>query len=693
MKIARFLSHFSLPRYCFIAGLVFLFIQPSIAQKEKRNEIHKQLKTLRKAPNFQETDTTYIDLLNDLGKELRFYDLDSLLILSQKALSLSQKADYLLGQSKSFLGMGDYYSDKGTTVAAINNYTKALILSKNMKESRLTLRVMNNLASEYTYKGDYARALNMYLEGIEMAQDNDEKKMLSILNENIAGLYSSQKDYNQALEFYEKVKKINDEVGDDVSSAQTISNLASLYADMGKLDYAMFSINRSIATLEKYKVLDWLAYCYEIKGKVYLKQEKFQWALYWYRQGELLHENLEDDRGKIDLYNGMAEAYFGLGNDSLSQKYALDAFDISKRIKFLEGTQKCAKTLYNINKNKKAYEKALAFHEIYQELTDTLHRNENKKSLTLLKTRAEYDQQKFTLMEENQKALAKQRGLIYAGIIVLVIFAIITFFIKRAEKIQKRLNKELKSKTEKLEIQEAALTDSNETKTKLFSIIGHDLRGPIGALQGLLQLFSDGEMNKTEFFDFIPKLKNDVDHIYFTLNNLLSWGNSQMNGSKIKPSVVSLESLVDENINLLSEVAKAKSIKVVSELNGNTLVWSDSNQIDIVVRNLISNALKFTPENGMINIKAREKNDLWEVSVRDTGVGMDKMTIEKIFQKNANVTTYGTNNEKGTGLGLSLCKEMIEKNGGTIWVESALRKGSTFFFTLPKAENKYSQAS
>jgi len=693
MKFVRFLRFFATLRSYCLVSIAFLFILPGIAQHKKRDEIQGLIESLRSSEEFAETDSAHIDLLNDLGKELRFYAVDSLLILSEEALSLSKKAEYVRGQSRSYLGMGNYYSDKGTRVAAINNYTKALILAKNSEDYALTLRIMNNLASEYAYKGDYARALNMYLEGIEMAEEKGEKEMLSIMNENIAGLYASQKDFNQALDFYKKVKKLNDEIADDVNSAESISNLASLYAEMGKLDYAMFSINRAIAIFEDHKVLDWLAYAYEIKGKVYLKQDKFQWALYWYRQGELLHESLEDDRGKIDLYNGMAEAYFGQRKDSLSQKYAMDAFDISNRIKFLEGTQKCAKTLYNINKNKKEFEKALAFHEIYQALTDTLHRNENKKSLTLLKTRAEYDQQKVALIEENQKALAKQRGLIYAGIIVMVIFAIITFFIKRAEKIQKRLNKELQAKKEKLEIQEAALTDSNETKTKLFSIIGHDLRGPIGALQGLLQMFTDGEMNKSEFFEFIPKLKNDIDHIYFTLNNLLSWGNSQMNGSKIKPSVVTLESLVDENINLLSEVADAKSIKIVSELTGNTLVWSDSNQIDIVVRNLISNALKFTPDNGMITIKAREKDDLWEVSVRDTGVGMDKVTVEKLFKKNANITTYGTNNEKGTGLGLSLCKEMIEKNGGSIWVESTLRKGSTFFFTLPKAENKYSQAS
>ena len=672
---------------------VVLCMQVGFGQANKRRELKEQITSLRKSNKFSEKDTLHIQLLIDLGKEMRYIRPDSFLSLSEEALGYSKNIKYVRGQSESYLGMGGYYSDQGKSTAAINNFNKGLILAQDLANYPLYLRFKNNLATEYNYIGDYAQALNNYLEGIELAELHGEKKMLSVMNENIAGLYIALKDYEHAMEFYKEVQELNNELDDEVSSAMTESNLASLFAEMGTLDHAMFYVNRSIATLERHKVLDWLAYAYEIKGKVYLKQGKFQWALYWYHQSESLHEEIDDPRSKIDLLNGMAEAYFGQSKEDLSEKYALEAYDISTRINFAEGTQKCAKTLYKINKNKKNYGKSLRFHEIYLELSDTLQRNENQKSLTLLKTRSEYDQQKTTLIEENKKALAKQRGLIYAALIVLVIFAIITFFIKRAERIQKTLNKELKIKKAKLEKHEVELQESNDTKTKLFSIIGHDLRGPIGALQGLLQMFTDGEVNKSEFFEFIPKLKSDVDHIYFTLSNLLSWGQTQMNGSTMKPMVLPLESIVNNNIDLLSQVAKTKSIKIISKLAGNTNVWSDSNQVDIVIRNLISNALKFTPDNGMITISSREKNDLWEVSIRDTGVGMDKITMEKLFKKDSSFTTYGTNNEKGTGLGLSLCKEMVEKNGGTIWVESTLRKGSTFYFTLPKAKSKYSQAS
>ena len=166
-----------------------------------------------------------------------------------------------------------------------------------------------------------------------------------------------------------------------------------------------------------------------------------------------------------------------------------------------------------------------------------------------------------------------------------------------------------------------------------------------------------------------------------------------MNGSVTEPTIVPLDNIVTENMNLLTEIAKKKSIELVSEVRENTLAWADTNQIDIVIRNLISNALKFTPMGGKVTVNAIDMESCWQVSVRDTGVGMDKITQKKLFDKNANITTYGTNNEKGTGLGLSLCKEMVEKNKGNIWVESSLETGSCFYFTLPKPQRGYSKAS
>ncbi|MDG1572798.1 tetratricopeptide repeat-containing sensor histidine kinase [Robiginitalea sp. M366] len=658
-----------------------------------RETLVNQIRQMKRAAGFSVKDTAYINRLLELAGESRFYNNDSLYTLASQALDFSRKADYLRGECGAYRRLGDYYSDRGENDKALDYYRMGLELTKTAEDHEGGIKLLSNIAGEYAYKGDYASALNHYLKALELAESHEDLESQSIINENIANLYGDQKDYEQCLMYYKKVKRINNTIGNEVIEAETLSNLASLYADMGQLEYAMFNINQSIDTFEEYRVLDWLAYAYEIKGKIYLKEFNYKWALYWYNQGQLLHEKIEDDRSHIDLLNGMAKAYLGQEQDSMASLYANQAFTLSKKINAKEAVRECSQTLYRIYRKQEDYATALAYHELYQQLSDSLARKENQQSLKLHKAKTDYEQQKSALIAENQQALASQKRYIRVGWVVLGIALVIIYLVYRSNKLQKRLTAELREKKDLLEQRKEELQADNETKTKLFSIIGHDLRGPIGALQGLLKMFKDGEVSPEVFGTFIPKLRADVDHIYFTLNNLLSWGHSQLNGSVTKPAVVSLATLVRENINLLAEQAERKSIRMVSEVMDSTLVWSDPNQVDIVVRNLLSNALKFTPQNGMVTIRAEEKDHHWEVSVRDTGVGMDRVTVENLFRdKNNNTSTYGTDNEKGTGLGLALCKEMVENNKGAIWVESIPRKGSTFYFTLPKSADTYSQA-
>lgn len=673
-------------------AILCLVIVFSNAQKNQKDSLRVKLLELRTASGFSSKDTSYIQLRIQLAQSYRFLSSDSLYSISIETLNVSKKEGYKLEQSKSLDNLGDFYSDKGNSDKAIKYYKEALVISENIDNKAQQLGILNNLSGEYAYESNFSEALNGYLKGIDIATEVNNKRMLSILNENIASLYASQKDFDLALDFYKKVKKINKEIGDEVVSAETMSNVASVYSDIGKFEYAMYNVNQSIEIFEKHEVLDWLAFAYQVKGEIYLQQEKYHWALYWFNQSDELHKELDDERGKIDLLNGMAKTYFNLEKEGLSLTYAKEGYEKSKKIKSLQGQIDCSETLYKIYKEKKLFDEALSYHEVFQKLSDSLSKDENKRSLALLKTKIEYDKQRQLLIDNNQKALAKQRGYIYSAILILLVLGTITLLVYRGKKIQKKLYKELKEKSEILVQREIELSGMNKTKTKLLSIIGHDLRGPIGALQGLLKMFISNDIDQKDFLKLVPKLKGDVDHIFFTLNNLLSWGQTQMDGVITRPKSNALETIVNDNMNLLSEVAAKKSIKVLNQLPENTIVWADVDQIDIVVRNLISNALKFTPDNGLITIEAEEKMKNWEIMVRDTGIGMDEETQKKIFDTSTTTTTYGTNNEKGTGLGLSLCKEMIEKNKGSIWVESQPRKGTCFYFTLPKADKKYKQA-
>ncbi len=650
-----------------------------------RIELHKSEAKLQS--NAQ--DTTHIDALNTLANKMRFIKPDSLALLADNALKLSAKIGYEKGTIEALNGKGDYQSDRGNHDLSITLYKKALQRSKAIKDDYLVLATMSRLANEYQYQGNIEIALNEMLVGLERADSLKIKEMQSIYNEKIGMLYANQNDYDEALTYLKESKKTNDFIQDETRSAYTMANLASVYADAKQYDYAMFHINSCITTLENLGVMSQLALAYEIKGKIYLNQEKFKWASYWYDQSKVLHEkSVEYTRGKIDLLNGLAEVHLGLKKDSISNAYALKAYNLSKHLQSKKGLKNSSQTLYKINKQKDNFEEALSYHEIFQQLSETLSLKKGEKSLLMLKTKMKHIRQKEQQLAENKKTLARQKNYIIVSLGILLVLVLIIFLVKRSEKIQKRLNKELYASKSELESHEIELIELHNTKDRLFSIIGHDLRGPIGAFQGLIQMYTKGEVTKTEFLEFIPRLKTDIDHIFFTMNNLLSWGYNQMKGGNSDPEKIVLMNLVDDSLHLLEETAHKKSIKIVNRVTADFVAWSDKNQIDVVIRNLMSNALKFTPENGMVTVEAKELGDKIEISVRDTGIGMDKETREKIFTKNANITTYGTNNEKGTGLGLTLCKEMVENNQGEIWVESAPTIGTSFFFTLPKAKKE-----
>ncbi|NKI32088.1 tetratricopeptide repeat-containing sensor histidine kinase [Croceivirga thetidis] len=678
----------------FILAVFMLFSEGLLSQKQERKKLQRKITAFELDSDFDVKDTTYIILHCKLASSFNYINSDSLYYYSNKALTLSEKADFTRGKILSLSSLGSYNSNMGNSKEAISYFKKALELTQKDEANEDEVQLYNNLGTEYLFSGNYSKSLEYYLKGIDIATIKNDLTLLSILNENIASLYSDQKNYDQALEFYERVVKINRQLDDEVVSAETMSNMASLYADMDKFDLAMFNINSSITAFEKNAISDWLAFAYGVKGKIYLRQKKYDWALYWYDQANLLYENLDDKRGVIDVYDGYSKAFFAIKQDSLAEYYALKGNSIAKEIAAIEGQKNTAEILYKVYKNKSDFELAVLYLEEFEALSDSLSKDEFENSLTMMQTKMDYEKQKEAIIAEKEKVLARQRNYIYASLIVLLVLLCTSIPLYINQKKLVRLYKELKAKTKTLRDREDELKRIDKTKNQLFSIIGHDLRGPIGGLQGLLRLFANNEIPQNEFIGFIPKLRADVDHILFSLNNLLSWGQAQMKNDVTKPAIIPLKNHVDDSIRLLTENAMAKNITLTNTVPEHSYVWVDGNQMDIIIRNLISNAIKFTPENGKIKISAIQDGESWKIQVKDNGIGMPENIRESIFCSDKTVTTFGTNNEKGTGLGLSLCKEMVERNSGEIWVESELKKGTSFFFTIPRVDKeKFKQAS
>lgn len=243
---------------------------------------------------------------------------------------------------------------------------------------------------------------------------------------------------------------------------------------------------------------------------------------------------------------------------------------------------------------------------------------------------------------------------------------------------------DLKKAHDKISLQAKSLEELNATKDKMFSVISHDLRAPLGGIKSMLDLiYEDNSNHKAISPKSLDSLKNAADQTYNLLENLLYWSRSQRGNLVNNPEQTNLYDLIVENIELLKTMARNKDIEIVNNVDEDVTAFADRNMIKTVIRNLIINAIKFTDAKGSITISSEERDDHVKISIADTGIGIKKSTLEKILNNRDYYTTFGTNREKGSGLGLNLCLDFIERNGGELYIDSEYGKGSTFSFILP----------
>lgn len=237
---------------------------------------------------------------------------------------------------------------------------------------------------------------------------------------------------------------------------------------------------------------------------------------------------------------------------------------------------------------------------------------------------------------------------------------------------------------------EQKLKEEIANKDKFFSIISHDLRSPFTALLGYSQMLDEefDSLTQEEIKNSISSLRKTSKNVFQLLEGLLEWSRAQSDRIEFKQELVDLFEASKNVEILLKNVAAQKGINYLNQILKNTIVFADENMVNTILRNLVSNAIKFTNPGGIVNISSSEGQDKITVIVSDTGKGMTKNELDQLFKINVHFTTIGTNNEVGAGVGLILCKELIEKNGGEIWAESEPGKGSKFYFTLNKPLNK-----
>lgn len=796
-----------------IKKIFFLFFWLMVCSYYVYGQNKKSVDSLMTLYKQAKSDTSKITIIH---KIINLYQdkPDTIIVLANQTLALSEKLNYKKGQGYSLSYLAESYYSKSNYKLALEYYQKSIPFIDDIKDYTLLSRMTANIGVIYDIQGYYLSALEYYQKSLSFSEKINNKNHIANTLANIGNVYKNLGNYPIAMEYYFKGLKLFEELKSKKNIAYIFNNIGIVYFNQDNILLAQEYFTKSLKIREEIDDKKGQASCFNNIGNIYLQERNLTGALDYYNKSLKIYEQTNDKRGQaISLNNigdihhklqnnensaqsyqkalllneeiknkwGATYSLLGLARTEASKKnydkgieYAERSLQLAIEIKALAEIKNAHNNLFTLYKHKEDYKKALEYNEYFVAMKDSIFNEKNTKIIANLESKIalEKKEKEIEILNKNQEILKKdaqlqnieaqrqknarlaiekqaeiekyvmlasaeknkhkadslktiaqtkqleldkyvaveqklqaenkarklellkeqdtklfQQYIIYlilAGFFSMILFA---YFIFRSKEKEKKAKEMMTKQREEIYLQAQQLTEVNATKDKLFAIIGHDLRGPIGSVKSVLSLMLDNLINKEDFDNISERLLESVENVYTMLNNLLFWADAQMQGIETKPTTINLYELATKNFDLFAEKAENKHIFLKNKLPNSLIIWADLEQINLVFRNLIANALKFTGSNGEILISYEIKENHVQINIKDTGIGMNAETLQKIFKKNLHFTTKGTKGEKGTGLGLLLCQEMIEKNGGQIWVESEIEKGSIFKFTLPLHKN------
>ncbi len=597
-------------------------------------------------------DTSRVNTLNQLSILYLTNNPSRALAYANEALTLAQSLQFTSGEITALNRVGENEFRQSNYAKAVDYTTQSLRLAEKIKDSLGMAKAYRVLGIIYTYGlKQYDIALQYQLNALSIFSLRKDKRNMAAFYGNITWIYASM---NQNLVEAHRLALLGLRLAKEVKDNQLISynynSLGLIFLQEGQLDSAIWYIDRSIEMAKLVKDRTVIAYDKIIKGNAYLHQKNYSLAIEVFQEAAKEGRELKMDELLKDASEGLAKSYEAQGNYPLAyQNYILTT-----------------------------------------RLKDSLVNWATTQKILLTKLEFEEEKREAKIVElEKTNQYAQNEKLVYIVLfgVTLLSMVVVVALVTRNNYQRKITNRLLIEKNIEIEFQNNKLKDVNSIKDKFFSIIGHDLRSPLVSLKGLLGLVNRNEISDQEFKHFAPKLYQHVIGVSETLENLLQWSRSQMEGWSHVPAILHLHQVIDKSVKLFYETANEKKITIENYVDPAETVYADENQAELIFRNLIHNAIKFTPEGGRIELTSKQSGEFIEVSVIDTGTGMSGEHVSLLFQKTTN-TTRGTQGEKGTGLGLLLCIEMVKNNGGKISVTSAIGKGSTFHVLLKKNEPK-----
>jgi signal transduction histidine kinase len=572
---------------------------------------------------------------------------------------------------------------------ALDNFDNVLRIGEKHDNALLIRKGLTNKGVILNTLAQYNEALACFERALEIAQlDNDNSNRATLIN-NIGNINIKLNRNETAINNFKDALSLYTDMDDKDGISRCYNNLGEVYLELGNILEALEYYQTSLTILKAEGDSSGIAVSYLNIGRAHQSGKQYSKAISYYEKALKMMLSYDDPSLK-------AEIYLHLGQTLMINKH----YDQSKT--YLENANKLASSLNEKPRQAEAcnslsewyskqgdYEKALNYKAEYAAIKDAI--TDEQAVVSSARMEAVYNllqkEEQISILEQanidKTESLASVRStrtiyLIIAGtlLVVLIVLFVSFRFRRTTERLLTEKNEELKQ--------------LNATKDKFFSIIAHDLKSPFSSLMGFAEMLVLNAENKdtTTVVEYSQIIHNSTKRLLGLVENLLQWSRTQIGTTEYKPTQLDISIQTQNIVSLLRLNAEEKDIVISPKTERNLVAWADENLYNTVLRNLISNAIKFSRIGSVIYVSASAKNDMIEVSVADSGVGIRQENLEKLFTVDTTFSTKGTLNEKGTGLGLVLCKEFVEINKGTIWAESKLEKGSTFYFTLPLLKNE-----
>jgi two-component system, sensor histidine kinase and response regulator len=595
------------------------------------------------------------------------------------------------------------------TTIALNTYLSDPDSAIATTQQAITLARLNNdfyyeglcyfiLTKAYWVKANYRlsteygfKALRIF-ENTEYTQQHVDSKLA------LARTLVELGSYSAARAHLQQIFDIAQQKNDNRIRAEFYREYSYLLTETGQLDSALYYSDEGISLFEKNGDSLDVSVLYGRKARVFFVQGKFAESRKFAFRALQLDTLTGNRRGLGISYFLAAQNERALGDLASAERLFRHSVRINRNIGNLTWLLRCHDQLASLYLQTK--EPALAAEQLklVSAYKDSLYNAEKSGQIQEMQSLYELEGKESRiklLQKENElreEEVKNQQLMLAFSVVGILLLVVVIFFMTRLRYVQNRTNRDLEAKNiaiekqkEEMQSQAENLQQLNELKTKLFSAISHDLRGPISNVQALLDLFTKKLMTAEEFLLISDKLKANLNSTQRILENLLNWAVSQMEGIKTDKQNLDIRNCIDDAAKLMEEIASRKNIAIRKNVEENLIVRADGDQLQLVLRNLIHNGIKFSKSGSELVITAFRENKNCRTIIRDSGIGMTQDEIDRIINSKEHFTKVGTQQEKGTGLGLLLCQEFIAKNGGSFNIKSQSGEWTEISFTLELA--------